>query len=79
MFVGSIKDNKVEPGGIVFETKNNIKREIDVSGHEFTDLSSSYDILPSSREDDGPNSAEGDQTPPNEERKASQSPIKTQV
>lgn len=78
----------------MFETKNNIKREIDVSGHEFTcvsdssdlqnmkaitDLSLSYDILPSSREDDGPNSAEGDQTPPNEERKASQSPIKTQV
>ena len=38
------------------------------------DLSWSFDIL-----EDGPNSAEDDQTPPNEARKANQSPIKTQV
>jgi hypothetical protein len=41
------------------------------------DLSLSYDVLPSP--EDGPNSAEDDQTPPNEVRKANQSPIKTQV
>ena len=41
------------------------------------ELSLSYEILPSP--EDGPNSAEDDQTPPNEARKANQSPIKTQV
>ena len=41
------------------------------------DLSLSYDILP--LPEDGPNFAEDDQTPPNEARKANQSPIKTQV
>lgn len=48
------------------------------------DLSLSYDILPSPEHSetiigDGPNPAEDDQTPPNEARKANQSPIKTQV
>jgi hypothetical protein len=37
------------------------------------ELSKSFDILPN-----GPNSAEADQTPPNEEQKSNQSPIKTQ-
>ncbi len=41
------------------------------------DLPKSCDNLPS-REDNGPNFAEDDQTPPNEVRKANQSPIKTQ-